>query len=387
MEPKNPAKPKEIPFSWMLRSKFATKSTLDTLFRFFGAQKVLPELYYIRPLIMGSHFLDIREAFQTIHSWQDWIESWERVGEKRDAYGTVAHDEGRVVTARESFLLASAAYQMAQLPLFDEIERKRATYHRAAASYRRAFDLIEPVAECVEIRFGELTMPGYLRIPVSDRPAPVLILVPGADSCKEEMHFFAESLLLRGIGSLSYDGPGIGESWDSHPMILDYERVAGPLLDFLGNDDRIDAARIGVVGFSYGGNLAIRMAAFDPRIAATVSVSGPYDPAGYAEFVLPVLHDQVKLLFHDKTEEAFARWSREFSIRGLVKKVRSPLLVMGGGADEIIPGDETKQIFDEAECEKRLVFFDEGNHLCAEYLYDLVPRMEEWMYEVGFIRV
>jgi len=99
-----------------------------------------------------------------------------------------------------------------------------------------------------------------------------------------------------------------------------------------------------------------------------------------------VLREQVKFLLHAGSRRAFRMWAKSFSIKGLVKQIRSPLLVVGGGEDVIIPGDDAKKIFDEATCEKKLLFFEDGNHLCAEYAYDLVPRIEEWLLEIGFQR-
>ena len=44
MDKETAGRPKEIPFSWVLRSRIATRSSLDALFRVFGARNVLPDL-------------------------------------------------------------------------------------------------------------------------------------------------------------------------------------------------------------------------------------------------------------------------------------------------------------------------------------------------------
>ncbi len=375
----------EIPFSWMLRSRFATKATLDTLFRIFGAKRVLPDLYYIRPLVMGSNFLDVREALGSIHSWEEWIDGWRRVGEKREIYGRAALEDSRLVTARENYLYASAAYQMAQFPLYDEVERRRELYARCAECYRYAAALFDPPCTEVTIRFRNHRMPGYLRVPKRRGTFPLVILLSGADSSKEEMHFFASSLLDRGVASLAFDGPGMGEMWEKLPMVMEYEKVGRAVINYLVKLPRIDRRRIGILGLSYGGNLALRIAAHDERIAAAITVTAPYDPSNYADFMLPLIRDQVKFLFRDGSKRSFDRWAKSFSLRGMVEKIRSPLLVIGGGEDVLIPPDDARKIFDEARCEKKLLFFEEGNHLCAEYTYDLIPRMEEWLLGVGFL--
>jgi len=48
-------------------------------------------------------------------------------------------------------------------------------------------------------------------------------------------------------------------------------------VDFLQTLDFVDGRRIGITGLSLGGHMAVFAAAFEPRIAATISVGGVYD--------------------------------------------------------------------------------------------------------------
>jgi len=378
---------KQIPFTWMLRSRFATKSSLDKLFRLFGAKLVLPDLYYIRPLLLGSHFLDVREVFARIHSWEDWIESWEQLGEKRETYARLAEEEHRNVTARENWIWAASGYHMAQVALGEETERKRELYRRCAACYARAAALLSPTAERREIPFDDIRLPAYLRLPPGEEPAPVLVLLCGADGAKEEMHFFAEGLLERGIGSLAVDGPGFGETWDRTALIGDFERVGRAVFDHLVGEKRVDPKRTGLFGVGYGGHLALRIAAFEERCACVVALSAPFDMSGYGEYVLPVIQEQMKYLLQVDSDDEYLRWAAGCSVRGLVERIDSPLLVIGAGEDLLIPGDDSKRIFDEARGKKKLIYFEEANHLCTEYVFDLVGKVEEWLIEIGFTTV
>jgi 2,6-dihydroxypseudooxynicotine hydrolase len=56
---------------------------------------------------------------------------------------------------------------------------------------------------------------------------PVLIMAPGLDSTKEEIHAYEEPFLARGIAVLAIDGPGQGEAEYDIPICGDYERAAG----------------------------------------------------------------------------------------------------------------------------------------------------------------
>lgn len=377
-------RPEGVPWIWMLRSRIATKSSLDALFRLFGAKTVLPDLFFVRPLLSGAQFLDVREAFSRIKSWNDWVVSWGGIAEKREAYALLAEEEGRLVTARENWIWASAAHHMAQFLLFEEVERKREIYGRCAACYRRGASLLEPPGVSVSIPHGDFEMAGILRLPPGEGRRPVAVLLCGADGSKEEMHFLADRFVGRGIGVLAFDGPGIGETWERAALGRDYDAVGTSVYEFLSRDARIDAGRIALFGVSFGGTLALRIAAAEPRFRAVAALTAPYDLSAYGEYVMPVIQEQVKYLLRSESEDAFRRWASDFSVRGVVGKIESPLLVIGGGEDVFVPGDQTKLIFEEARGKKKMIFFQDADHLCTEFLFDLVGKVEEWLIEIGF---
>lgn len=59
------------------------------------------------------------------------------------------------------------------------------------------------------------------------------------------------------------------------------------------------------------------------------------------------------------------------SLRGVVRQVKYPFLVIGGGRDAVIPGDEDKRIYAEAECPKELIYYEDADHICVDRFYDL----------------
>lgn len=89
----------------------------------------------------------------------------------------------------------------------------------------------------------------------------------------------ADGLAERGITSLRFDYAGFGDSEGERGWIDPSSRVDDALsaLAWLASDDAVDANRLGVYGHSYGGPVAISVAARDPRTRAVVSVSGPGD--------------------------------------------------------------------------------------------------------------
>ncbi len=119
-----------------------------------------------------------------------------------------------------------------------------------------------------------------------DRPVPAVLLAHGFGGTKQSVRSDAEDLAGLGYAVLTYTARGFGRSTGQihldHP---DYEvRDAQRLLDWLADrpEIRLDAAgdpRVGVVGGSYGGGLALLLAAADQRVDAIVPMITWHDLA------------------------------------------------------------------------------------------------------------
>src|SRR5437660_1575843 len=120
-------------------------------------------------------------------------------------------------------------------------------------------------------------MYGILRKPWHTPKPPVVILIPGLDSVKEELHTYGDDFLKRGMAVLAIDGPGQGEMELEHPIRYDYEVPVGYAINYLERRNDVDARRVGVMGVSFGGYYAPRAAAYEPRIKAVISNCGPYN--------------------------------------------------------------------------------------------------------------
>ncbi|WP_433722702.1 alpha/beta fold hydrolase [Actinoplanes sp. CA-051413] len=114
-------------------------------------------------------------------------------------------------------------------------------------------------------------------LPSGDDDVPAVLLGHGFGGSKESVSDDAESLADRGYAVLTWTARGFGRSGgEIHLDSPDYEvKDAQRLLDWLAAQPRVrtDAAgdpRVGVVGGSYGGALALLLAAQDPRVDAIV---------------------------------------------------------------------------------------------------------------------
>lgn len=111
---------------------------------------------------------------------------------------------------------------------------------------------------------------------------PTLILGNGYDAAQEDMyHTLVVPALAPGWNCLIYEGPGQPTVRRNQNLgfIPDRGRVVTPVVDYLLEHlaERVDASRLVLLGNSFGGYLAARAAAFEPRLAAVMLDGGIYD--------------------------------------------------------------------------------------------------------------
>lgn len=129
-------------------------------------------------------------------------------------------------------------------------------------------------------RRGE-RLAGVLNVPASSsgsQPVPGVVLCQGLSGVKHlVLPDVAAGLAAAGIASLRFDYAGHGDSEGTSGWVDPPDRVvdAQHALAFLSVQPTVDPTRLGVYGHSYGGPVAIELAARDPRVRAVVSVSGP----------------------------------------------------------------------------------------------------------------
>ena len=87
----------------------------------------------------------------------------------------------------------------------------KSTHKKAVDIYTKALPYLNPPGERVSIPYNGGTLYGNLRAPNGIKTPPVVILIMGLDSAKEEMFYNEQLFLDRGMATLTFDGPGQGE--------------------------------------------------------------------------------------------------------------------------------------------------------------------------------
>lgn len=355
------------------------------IYRFILNEKRVYRHWYTRFLICGVDLARIRRVISRLKNYYRWCAEWSKEGEMLQNLAEDALAEGNTYTARCLFHEAAACFHVGQHIYFIDIEQKNRAQERARENYGRAIELYDeekrPIR--IEIPFRGAMIPGYLRL--AGQPGrPLIIQVNGLDNIKEiENHYMGNWMVDAGFNFFAFDGPGQGEMWKSVKMVPDYEKAVSTIIDWFEEDNKygIDLERIGTSGWSFGGYLSPRAAAFDKRIRCAIGNGGfGYLKAEMAKKVNPIwARDLLHVTGFKNIEEAKAQWE-EFDIRK-APPLECPLLVIQGGKDIVVPNpkQQVDYIMDWAVGEKDLKYYPDGEHCCANYFDEVIPYSIDWL--------
>lgn len=328
----------------------------------------------------GIDVNDFDETVAATADWAEWAPNWRSVGIRHEKLGDEALAAGRLVSAAEAYQRAAWCYHLGKFLWFEDVALHGELRDRSVAVYRRALAQLDPPAERIEFPFEGRAIPGNLRRP-EGAPAPLVIVVPGLDSSKEELFAIENDFLRRGLATLTIDGPGQSENSVHFAIRPNWESVVTPLLDELsGRAPGVDLDRIGLMGISMGAIYCSRAAAHEPRIRAVVALAGPYSLVECWDALNPLTRGGYVFYTKSAGEAEAKRKAAMLSLEGVLGGLKQPMLVIHGARDRLFPPAQAERIAAEAP-HATLVMFPEGNHVCNNIAYKYRPLMSDWLAE------
>lgn len=325
--------------------------------------------------------VEIEQIIGRISSISGWYKSWAKNAAARAETAAEAQRQGRKLTARLAYLQASYLYFYGQLYIRSNESERSEGNAKMIDCYKQAAVLLEPRAERVEVSHRDKKIAGYLRVPSSSSKAPCLVMLGGADTVKEECHYWAENFIERGVATLTLDGPGQGEAQPLLPMSADYEMAISAARKWLEGRSEIDSNRIGLWGCSTGGYLAARVMAEDSKFKLGVSVGGFYDARRFPDWPVST-QEAFRRLFWLKSFGEVVEYVREHvTLSSYMSKIKRPFLIVHGVQDHLVPMDEIQQMANEAGGNAELWAYEDGTHSVWNKLDIVAPLTADWVAE------
>ncbi|KAI9740596.1 MAG: hypothetical protein M1834_005177 [Cirrosporium novae-zelandiae] len=341
----------------------------------------------------GSDIAEILEAASHIipGDFESWYSAFSSLADRVVAQVASTDPETDPISVRDAMFRAATYYRDADFYLHGKKDDVRIgeLWKRQTACFDRAIGLLEVPGQRITVKAGGFEIPTiFYRAKDDKEPRPTIIMGNGFDGAMEEMlHVSGFAALERGYNVITYEGPGQptvvreqGLGW-----ISDWERVVTPVIDHYTSFPEIESSKIALLGYSLGGYLAARAAAFEHRLAGVILIDGAYD---FYEAVanmmppaaLPILEsgDEEKLsalLDEVRSKSTTMRWATDhgpwsFNVSsyndflsglkgmsmkaGLAKKVECPVWT-GDAEEDLFFKGQAKQLYDELEGDKTYI--------------------------------
>ncbi|MBI4458808.1 MAG: alpha/beta hydrolase [Acidobacteria bacterium] len=310
----------------------------------------------VTPFTDDPDELEIWERMRA-YDMDSWVTEYTRVAEKNEKRAEGFEKEGLTITANEYYLRAARFYQTACWPQPESDPRMMPTFNKMWDVAKRAYKLVPPPFETVEIPYEGSTLPAYFSKPrgTPGQRFPVVYTYGGADSVSYGGG--GGAYVPRGMASLTVDGPGQGLPLRVKHIYAppDSERVAKAVIDYLVSRPDVDPNRIGIVGSSMAGYAAPRCASGEKRIKACAFSSGAYSLLEDIFEYFPPIQERVRWLIGAKDMADARKKIAEFTLEGRADKIECPMLIGYSKDDRVMDPQGAFRIYQAAVNSKRIM--------------------------------
>ncbi len=291
---------------------------------------------------------DAREALANIHSLDrdGWAAAWSAIAERYEKRAKSEEVDKNTNAARDDYFWAFRYYTAARWPVPNSPGKEKA-YQNALAAFRNYGRYLDPPLEIMHIPFEGKEITGYIRLPKDVRPAPLVFMINGTDSRKEDEVQGHDSMFRAGVGVVAVDMPGTGES----PVKADVgsERMFSRVLDYLATRPDVDSKRIVTWGVSYGGHWSANLAYTEKdRLRGAVVQGGPVHDyytvewqkksLGTPEYLFDLFAARAAAYGVKSLDEYYAYCPRlSLKTQGFLGRPSAPMLLLNGEKDSQVP--------------------------------------------------
>jgi alpha-beta hydrolase superfamily lysophospholipase len=289
-----------------------------------------------------------------------WWEEWCAMAARLEKLADAAEAEGRTLTAGSLYLRAGMYYFTGERFVYPG-EQKGAIGRKALELQARGLTRRYPNIERVEVPYESATLPAlFMKAPRTPARAPTVVVFDGRDNCKEMSVLFAGlEFAARGWHTLAIDGPGQGESLRLRGLYSrhDYEVPGTAAYEYVAQRPEVDPKRVAVMGYSFGGYYAPRIAAFEPRYCACVCLGALHwdlhtwqleirrkQQANPENTSQSAFHFRWIMGHLDDADAAIEK-AKRFSLADVAGKITCPFLVVHGANDRVCPVDSAHKLY------------------------------------------
>lgn len=343
--------------------RVATEQVSSTILKTLIAAKLI-DGFWERWLAHGVDADDLAKIRHTFNDLECWVEGWSRLARQKQMLAEQLERKRELANAEMMHRSAGLYFYLVQWIYPDVSTEKQGWFERCSASFQQA-DTLSPVP----VQYTNLKIDGHPcfgRVRIPNHPKACMVIINPFDSSKEELFRYEMDFVHAGMATVSFDGPGQGETfvasgfkgtlqrWD-HFLDRVIEEAAGICLDI----------PICLFGTSSGASWAL-LKSNHPHIDKAVAVSPAVS-----------LGIEVPAYFQDRINQA---WEGKDHSSPLLEEFSGsvPVLLFHGKRDVLVATDDIYQLMKRLPQGKLIEYENEG-HCCNFKLEEIRRITVKWL--------
>ena len=325
------------------------------------------DVFWERWIVHGLDPIDLTRVRQNLTSIEDWNKSWENLAKEKENKAVLLEKEGSYSEAeyvyRQTALLYNLNYWIN--PAYNQ--EKINWYNKCLHFIQKADNISEVETIYKTLAIDDDHCSGRIRIP-SNAKGCIVIINP-IDSSKEELFKYEMDFLNEGFITISFDGPGQGETFLFNKVIGTrerWERFTNLLIDYTST--LFPNLPIYLFGISLGASWVLYGSANEKvEKAVAVSPAVELDKMNMPAYFMDRMNCSCVV-------EAYGRAIPKFN----EIHYKNPIMVFHGNEDMMVPNEEMYELVRNIPSQTELIEYNDEGHCCNNRLDEIRKISIRW---------
>jgi len=318
-------------------------------------------------------------ALGEVQRVNDWVGAWSRAAQRFLSESRRDESQGDWMRAAAARRNASMCYHVANLLSDDDPRTIRTLRASSVQAFSQSIPKLIFETRRLTLPWRTRELQAYLCKPEdAERPMPLVCLLNGATTTKEELLLWTARLRDAGFAVLTLDWPGTGEAAGNLKLSSHCDDITDGIYTLAKHDRDLDEECIALLGVSIGSSVALRAAALDRRIGAVIAVSPPFEPRFWAASVPPVAARHLVALAGQAASLPYAL--QDFGVSDVLHRIKCPVLVVGAAQDRLIPSTEAMHVAASLGDLATLIWYEQSGHCAYDQIDDWMEVASQWLF-------
>lgn len=322
--------------------------------------------FWDRWLAHGVDHEDLAKVRSSFLTQETWSKNWEKLARQKLLEGEKLKQKKEWRQAERKFRTAGLYYHLIQWLFPERTEEKIKWLKYSLNAFQKADSLSKIKTQYPQISVDHSPCFGRIRIP--SQPVGVVIIVNPIDSTKEELFTYEMDFVDKNFATVSFDGPGQGETYTIGGVKGTKERwqkFVTALIEY--TDAQFPNLPIYLFGTSSGASWSI-YGSCHPKVSKAVAVS----PAFLNENIrLPdYFVERMKAVLEANSDHILPSFDH--------LTYRNPIMLVHGKQDVMVSDQNIYQLYEQLPVEKWLKEYEEEGHCCNYKLPEIRELAMQW---------